>query len=214
LYYSGTGQSAAADSIAKAFHGIAEALEPDSHDIDGLSKRREKLMKKLVRSRTRIIVLIDDLDRLMDDEVVDVLRTVKAVGNLPCMTYVLLYDQGSITKLLDKSCHGKGTEYLEKIIQVPIGLSTPPKTVVKNLLRKQLANIAEEESKQIDSNIYWQRSPNVYDSCVLAFLENPRDAIRMSNEFRLRYSVLKDDVEIDDLLDITSLEVFRPELHR
>lgn len=210
------GLSVEAGLVAKAFLGVAKALEPDSRDVNSLSKRREKLMRRLNRSGTRIIVFIDELDRLMDDEVVDILRAVKAVGDLPRMTYVLLYDQDSITKSLDNSCHGKGTEYLEKIIQVPIGLPTPPKTVANNLLREQLDDIEGEEFKQIYSNIEppFGRSMNVYDYCVLPFLGNPRDAIRLSNEFRLRYSVLKDDVEIYDLLAITSLEVFRPELHR
>jgi ABC-type dipeptide/oligopeptide/nickel transport system ATPase subunit len=210
------GSSAAAGSVAKAFHGVAKALEPNSQDIDELSKRREKLVKQLNRSQTRIIVFIDDLDRLMDDEVVDMLRTVKAVGDLPYMTYVLLYDQDSITKSLDNSCHNKGVEYLEKIIQVPIGLPTPPEKAVENLLKEQLADIAGKQSKQIYSNIDRLFGPitDPYDSCVLPFLNNPRDAIRLSNEFRLRYSVLEDDVEIGDLLGITSLEVFRPELHR
>lgn len=113
-------------SIAKGFEEVGEVLEPDGHDIDKLSGRRRQLIEQLEQSQTRIIVFIDDLDRLMDDEVVDMLRAVKAVGDLPHVTYVLLYDRTVIAKALDKSCHDKGAEYLEKIIQVPVGLPKPP----------------------------------------------------------------------------------------
>lgn len=41
-----------------------------------------------------------------------------------------------------------------------------------------------------------------------------RDVTRLSNEFALRYQVLQDDAEPGDLLAITTLEVFRPHLHR
>lgn len=203
--------------VAEAFRTYGKAVDPDSRDIGKLSKRREELTRQLERLKTRIIVFIDDLDRLMDDEVVDMLRAVKAVGDLPCVTYVLLYDRDAITKALDKNCHDKGAEYLEKIIQVPIGLPKPPDEAVQERLKKELARIVGEKAYTIyEKNIpdLFDPTGGVYDSCVLPFIRSIRDVIRLSNEFGLRYQVLKDDVEGRDLLGITTLEVFRPHLHR
>lgn len=209
--------AAALGSIAKGFEEVGEVLEPDGHDIDKLSGRRRQLIEQLEQSPTRIIVFIDDLDRLMDDEVVDILRAVKAVGDLPHVTYVLLYDRTVIAKALDKSCHGKGAEYLEKIIQVPVGLPKPPDEAVEKQLKGELARIAGKEARKIyekDIPALSDHMGGVYDACVLPFIHNMRDVIRLSNEFGLRYQVLQDDVEPDDLLAITTLEVFRPHLHR
>lgn len=205
------------EATATLFKNVGEALEPDGHDIDKLSERLVKLRKKLDESPTRIIVFIDDLDRLMDDEVVDILRAVKAVGDLPHVTYVLLYDRGVITKALDKSCHGKGVEYLEKVIQVPVGLPKPPDEAVQDKLKKELDKVIGENAHEIydfplEYLPYSERW--VYKSCVIPFIHNMRDVIRLANEFGLRYQVLQDDVEPGDLLAITVLEVFRPHLHR
>ena len=204
--------------IAQAFKNFGEALEPDSQDIERLSERREDLERKLNKSAIRIIVFIDDLDRLMDDEVTDMMRAVKAVGDLPYMTYVLLYDRDSITKSLDKSCHGRGDEYLEKIIQVPIGMPELPQEVVHEQLKDELTGIVGEknivqiydkaQNAQSNSNLL-----HIYDSCVKPFVRTMRDVDRLMNDFKLRYEVLKDDAEPDDLLGITSLEVFNPNLH-
>lgn len=192
----------------KAFNGMSEALNPGNHDIDKLAQRREKLKKNLSKSDSRIIVFIDDLDRLMDDEVIDMLRAVKAVGDLPNMTYVLLYDRDALTESLDKTCHGKGDEFLEKIIQVPIGMPEPPRDIIQKIIREKISSLPG-----IQNNEYYLYT-KAYAACVQPFLKTPRDANRFYNEFRLRYTTMRDDVEVADLLAITSLHVFRPDLHR
>lgn len=200
--------------IVQAFGDLGEALEPDSQDLKRLSGRRENLKKELEKSAFRIVVFIDDLDRLMDDEVTDVMRAVKAVGDLPYMTYVLLYDRDSLTKSLDKSCHDKGDEYLEKIVQVPIGLPEPIKEVVLDRLKNELTKIVGKQNFDYfyDESISTS-SQTVYESCVVPYIDNMRDVNRLISEFSLRYQVLKGYVEPADLLGITSLEVFRPDLH-
>lgn len=204
-------------AIAKSFNSFAEALEPSSEDSELLSKRRRKLEGKLKKSATRIVVFIDDLDRLMDDEVTDVMRAVKAVGDLPYMTYVLLYDRDSLTKSLDKSCHDKGDEYLEKIVQVPIDLPEPIKETVMSRLKDKLASVVQQNLDSLyDKSIYelFSPEPNIFEACVTPFVNNMRDVNRLVNVFMLRYQVLQDDVELKDLLGITSLEVFNPDLYR
>ena len=204
-------------AIIEALKNFGEALEPNQSNIENLSNRREILKNKLYDAETRIIVFIDDLDRLMDDEITDMMRAVKAVGDLPYMTYVLLYDRETLTKSLDKSCQGRGGEYLEKIIQVPIGLPAIPREAVLNQLKEELKDVVGRE--RVDhlytESIVVSSIPNitVYDACVIPFIKNMRDVNRLINEFKLRYQVLKNDVDSRDLLGITSLEVFNPSLH-
>lgn len=211
------GASASVGEVITAFKNLGETLEPDGRDIEKLSERLKTLKGKLRENKTRIIVFIDDLDRLMDDEVVDMLRAVKAVGDLPYVTYVLLYDRDNITKALNNSCHNKGDEYLEKIIQVPIGVPKPPEVAVWNSLEKELNKITGESTDITHAEDYiafLDPTRSVYRRCVIPFIHNIRDVIRLSNEFGFRYRALQDDVEAIDLLGITTLEVFRPDLHR
>jgi hypothetical protein len=209
------GAGTISSSVIKAFAGVSKAMDPARCDIGSLSRRREKLRRKLKESQDRIIVFIDDLDRLMDDEVAEMLRAVKAVGDLPHVIYVLLYDRDSIDKSLDKTYHGNGSEYLEKIIQVPLELPTPPRDVVSERLKAEILAVAGADAKKIyGKGVEQLFEPDAYDYCVEPYMKTMRNAVRLANEFKLRYMVLKDDVEIDDLLNITSLEVFRPSLHR
>lgn len=55
---------------------------------------RERLREALVLLRERrLLVLIDDIDRLHQGEILDVLRLVKLVGDLPYVTYLLAFDR-------------------------------------------------------------------------------------------------------------------------
>lgn len=203
---------------ASLFSNIGNYLDPDKHDMQMLSKQRRKLRKKLDSGKTKIIVFIDDLDRLTDNEIVEMLKAVKAVGDLPYVSYVLLYDRDTLTKSLDHTCHNKGAEYLEKIIQVPIGLPEPPKKAVQMMLASAIGSIDQPErdkSETLTGSDSSTSSPtDIYQACIVPFVNNIRDAIRLTNDFKIRYEVLKDDVEFWDLLGITSIEVFRPNLYR
>ncbi|WEV47563.1 P-loop NTPase fold protein [Bifidobacterium sp. ESL0690] len=201
--------------ISAYFKKVAKALDPSNQDIGKLAKRHKQLSKALKKTSSRIIVFIDNLDRLNDGEVMEILQAVKAVGDLPNMVYVLLYDKEYVTKALNKTCHKKGAQYLEKIIQVPVELPIPPKDTIEELLHHKLTDIAGNSIKEIyypDLDLFGSR-PSILTSCVQPYLNTPRDVIRLVNEYQLRYSVLKDDVETDDLLGITCLEVFCPKLH-
>lgn len=204
--------------IASFFNNIGNYLAPDSKDLKVLAEQRRKLKRKLNATKTRIIVFIDDLDRLTDSEIAAMLRAVKAVGDLPYVTYVLLYDRYVVAKSLDKTCHNKGDEYLEKIIQVPIGLPEPPKEVVERMLTSEIHRIMQSDRRETTALKSLDSSSisfiDINQTCIAPYVNNLRDAIRLTNEFKIRYQVLKDDVEPGDLLGITSLEIFRPSLYR
>ena len=212
------GSSYTINLIATFFNNIGNYLNPYSTDMLLLADQRRKLKEKLNKTKTKIVVFIDDLDRLTDSEIADMLQAVKAVGDLPYVTYVLLYDRDVVTKSLDKTCHNKGDKYLEKIIQVPIGLPEPPKEVIERMLTSEIESIIQlgrrEPTALISSDSSSNSFTDIYRACIDPFINNIRDAIRLINDFKIRYEVLKDDVEPGDLLGITSIEVFRPSLYR
>ena len=65
----------------------------------------------------RIMVLVDDIDRLEPQEILAVLRLIKAVADFPAITYVLAYGRDAVAQAVAKStCVLDGDAYLEKII--------------------------------------------------------------------------------------------------
>lgn len=210
--------SQVAENIAADFNLLAEATDPSNDDEEELSKRRNNLRDKLSvlnsqnnDTNRRIIIFIDDLDRLTDDEIIEMVKAVKAIGDLPNVVYVLLFDWKAVAHALDKVVHGDGDQYLDKIIQVPLQLPEQDKAVVLEKLRQAITRISGYEFDGTKSNS--DRDEAVFNNCVRPFVSTIRDMHRLVNEFGFRYTVLKSDVEIMDLVGITSLEVFAPKIY-
>jgi predicted KAP-like P-loop ATPase len=60
-------------------------------DEESLQKQRSELSRRLVESRQRVVVMVDDIDRREDDEIKQVLAAVIAVSRLQTsMRFALL----------------------------------------------------------------------------------------------------------------------------
>ena len=80
-------------------------------------EQREKVCEALRALNRRLVILIDDVDRLEGAERADVVRLVKLVGAFLNTTYVLAYDQARVARALDETEH-EGQAFLEKIVQL------------------------------------------------------------------------------------------------
>lgn len=168
-------------------------------------------MKRELQSQTdKIIVFIDDLDRLLDDEVASLMQAVKAAGDLPCVAYVLFYDKTFIAEALNKPSHGHGAEFLEKIIQVPVAIPDLSLGDLRNMLKKEI--LCARQRKQ--NNWLTGRELDIFEQCICLFIQGKRDVVRFLNDFLLYYGTLGDDVELLDLVGITALRIFCPELYQ
>ena len=124
--------SAAGVVLGPAGHLLAAPQQVAALRQVSAGQQRERLRKALLESERRIVVLIDDIDRLDPREVGEVMRLVKLVADLPGVVHVLSYDRPLVQRALKRAGHRDGRAYLEKIVQVSI--SIPP--VSKERLRQ------------------------------------------------------------------------------
>jgi len=69
----------------------------------------------------RMVVIVDDIDRLEVSQVRDVVRLIKLVADFPNITYLLAYDGDRVARALATGDLAEGRAYLEKIVQVSTG---------------------------------------------------------------------------------------------
>ncbi|WP_439410039.1 P-loop NTPase fold protein [Bradyrhizobium sp. DASA03076] len=67
---------------------MKEAVKSD----ESLTGLKSRLMKELAAVDVPIVVLIDELDRVEDDEIRTVAQLVRSVADFPGISYVLAYD--------------------------------------------------------------------------------------------------------------------------
>lgn len=98
-----------------------------------------ELSRRLLQINRKIIVIIDDLDRLSTDATKVILYGVKSALQLPNISYVICFDTKNLTQTKrDEANSGKVTEFLEKFINIKLNLLFNHHDL-EMFLRKQLA---------------------------------------------------------------------------
>ncbi|MGL5902626.1 MAG: KAP family P-loop NTPase fold protein, partial [Cetobacterium sp.] len=130
---------------------VAKTLDDysDGKDFETIKKELEI---HLENREDRIIVFIDDIDRLPDDEIREIFQLVKGVGDLNNITYLISYDRRIVVEALNKTQEKKGEEYLEKIIQLEFKLPKIKLEMITDIFFKKyllLVNDIKEEKNNI-----------------------------------------------------------------
>lgn len=181
-------------------------------EVPDLDKAKEDLETILKESNQKIIVVIDDIDRLTNSQIRDIFHLAKQVGNFPNIVYILSMDREIVCRALKEIHNIDGHEYLEKIIQIPFEIPKISKNKVHKYLFNQLDKIINDTSNDtIIDNSYWGR---VFVNCVSPYIDNLRDINRLTNIFKFKYRALYQEVSVEDMIGITTLEVLEPKLYK
>lgn len=182
-------------------------------DVEQLKQEIDSILRKC---KNRVVILIDDLDRLDYEEIDAIIRLIKLTGDFPYTTYVLAFNPDLVSEALQKKFPGgaeSGHAFLEKIIQV--ALQIPPADI--SGLRKiafqgvdKALNTAKVELKQEEIDkfvIYFERG-------FLDRLTSPRAAKRFANAVAFGVPLMEGEVNIPDYLLLESLRIFYPAVYK
>lgn len=195
--------------------GAGEAVESfgkvlSSVDIETLKRRFEKL---LVDSKKKLVVFIDDIDRLDKQEIHSIFRIVKLTADFSNTFYILSFDQdivaSSIGERFGSGDKQAGLSFLEKIIQVPLNIPVAQPEALKEYCF-ELVEKSINESKIELSKVEVQRFASEFIENIQIRLKTPRLAIRYRNSLSFSFPLLKGEVNNVDLMLIEALKIFYP----
>ncbi|MBO7199864.1 MAG: AAA family ATPase [Bacteroidales bacterium] len=92
--------------------------------IISLYDQKEKISKEISKFKTPVIIIIDDIDRLEQEEVFEVLRLIRNTGDLCNTIYLVAYDRKYVTTILNEKNIQNAESYLEKIFPIDIQMPT------------------------------------------------------------------------------------------
>lgn len=174
------------------------------------SELKEEVENTLTKQKRRILVAIDDIDRLDAEDIKQLFRLLKAIPNFTNVVYLLVFDKEVVIKALTDTQETSPQAYLDKIIQVAFKLPTPDKTSVRRLFFEKLEGVLADTPKELFDPTYWG---NVYFQGIDHFINNLRDMLRLTNALTATYPVVKGEVNIVDFIAIESLRVFCPMMY-
>ncbi|MBA2295953.1 MAG: AAA family ATPase [Actinobacteria bacterium] len=102
---------------------------PTDPTLQGFREEFAELLEKLPQIE-RVIVVVDDLDRCLPTSVIATLEAIKLFLSVPKMAFVLAYDDRLVTHAIAERYQPStralemASEYLEKIVQIPVPVPT------------------------------------------------------------------------------------------
>ncbi len=175
-----------------------------------ISDTKDKLIKELKKKNKKIIVVIDDIDRLSNEQIRMVFQLVNQVAGLPNIIYLLSMDKDIVVRALKKVQDCDGEEYLEKIVQVPFSIPKLDKDKVLNLFLYKIDEILNKKEKLNFDKNHWSK---VYWKCINPYINTIRDVNRIINTFQFRYNLVCDEVNFVDMLAIEVVHTMKPQIH-
>lgn len=187
---------------------IGESLS--DADVENLKERVNDFLKE---SKKKVVVFIDDIDRLDKQELFALFKLIKLTGDFSNTYYILSFDDemvaSSIGERYAEGNTNSGHNFLEKIIQVPLRI---PKALSNDLLNytfeliNDVLKVNQIDLKQdIASSVGYQISKN-----VLLKINTPRLAIRYANSLSFLIPLLYGEVNIADLILFEGVKLFYP----
>lgn len=185
--------------------GIAKLARDKS-----LMDLKREINEYLKKNNNRIIILIDDIDRMDSDSMKLLFRLVRLNADFFNTIYVLAFDRKIVENILKTERGVTGHEYLEKIIQVSFDLPTPELSRITDILFKEIDKILPEE---LQKNFDEHRFYNLYHAGFKNFFKTIRDVKRYINALCLTYSLVQEEVDAIDFIALEALRVFCPEFY-
>lgn len=180
-------------------------------DLEELKRRVEEI---LIEAERRVVVVMDDIDRLDKDEIQAVFKLVKLTADFPNTAYILAFDEQMVSAALaDKyGSFEAGRSFLEKIVQVPLRL--PPADF--EALRKITFQGVEAALELAGIELSERQVRNFARLFGMTFeggMGTPRLVKRYVNGLTFALPLLKDEVNPVDLLIIEAVQAFYPSLY-
>lgn len=189
------------DSVSEGMDSMATALTGYSEFKNiNLVELKEDINNELLNYNKKILIIIDEIDRLENDEIKQIFQLVKSLGDFDNVVYLLSFDQSKVLELYSKP--GIGKLYLDKIINIPIFVPEIDKTKINKIFRERLNDIFNGIDEY--SKYYWEELNTL-------IFENGFEDIRELNRFLniiIFDSYIIEDLNLFDYLMITYLKLY------
>lgn len=194
------------ESMGNASEAVFDYKTPD------VEARKQSLEAALRKFPHRIVVLLDDLDRLYPAEAYEMVRIVKAVGDLPNVGYVLAWDERYISSALEKLNVPHAGNYLDKVVQVRLPvppLSFPQRVTLMNRALRKLPGAADARYFPNGE----ERVGSLFHQGLSELIEHPRDVVRLFDVVQSIEPGLRGEIHLADIIGLAALMTKAPSVY-
>jgi len=194
---------------------IGKAIESLGKNLNSVSldEKREELNRIISSTDKKLVVFIDDIDRLDRREIQTIFKIVRLAADFRNTVYILAFDDLIVSDALGEAyasgSAGAGRSFLEKIIQVPLNLPSADQDTLHNMALKA----CETTLHSVGYN-FTERAGQEFANALLAILRaeirTPRQIKRFDNVISFACPILATEVNMFDLILLETIRAFYP----
>ena len=184
-----------------------------------LDELRGRISRMLREADKRVVIVMDDIDRLDRSEIQAIFRLVKLTGDFENTAYVLSFDEQMVAGAIGEkyaSSSGQsyeaGINFLEKIVQVPLHLPPPSPDALRQYCFGLVDEALRESATEMGQDQVNEFVRHFIDGIQIR-LKTPRMAKRYANALHFALTILKGETYTPDLLLVEGLRMFYPKLY-
>lgn len=174
-----------------------------------MKEARANLEKKLKKNRKRLVVMVDDADRLEVKEMRHLFKAVRLAAKLPYVIYVIAVDKVRTGTAFTIKGHS-GESYIEKIVEFETNM---PKLVGEQKHQFITQELKETTERKAGSGRPWNDQnewAELYRNILDLVLETPRDVKRYRATVEWACALTPVNVSLRDLMAIEAIKMKVP----
>lgn len=182
--------------------GLSIDLVFEDETIDELI---HKIERYIASTDKRLIIIIDDIDRLEKEEIMQVLKLVRLNANFQNTIFLLGLDPVVTKNILDQS----SANYLEKFIQKPINLPAIDQKKLDEVLFLEINNLLSElDVSKARQESFMKDFSYIYQTDLGKILTTLRKVKLYLNGLRATLPSIIDEVNLYDFFVLEAIRVF------
>lgn len=174
----------------------------------------EQIDRMLCSIDRKVVILIDDLDRLDCSEIMEVLKLIRNTANFSNVVYLVGYDKIYVQDAIKSFNKVSGTDYLDKIFQFEIPLPKREEDDLMESLSKHLKNMLTDDHYHIFENVMIPNGfRSRYQKSYEGILRHGRDVVRFVNGFKIVYQLIGKEVDFESLMLLELIKFRFPSIY-
>ena len=197
--------------------GDAVAAVGETMATEALTDTRDKVGEILKRHGKKIVIFVDDIDRLDRADIQTLFKLVRLSGGFDHTTYVLAFDDEVVAEALGEAYGAgdpvAGRRFLEKIVQVPLHLPPASPEKLQQLMFSGCDRAIRANGLELPDGQNFELGNSLVEG-VGAALKTPRQTKLFENAITFAIPLLKGEVRPVDQILIEAIRIFYPTIYQ
>ncbi|MBE6333902.1 MAG: hypothetical protein E7071_03635 [Bacteroidales bacterium] len=154
---------------------------------------KDKLKKSFAHIGKKVLVLIDDFDRLSKEEILEVLKLIDSNAAFANLIFLTAYDKSQVNKALGESNNTDEACFVDKFFNLEFVIPSRSYSYITNYISDNLCSMLNAKAYEASSI---KTTLNDVENFLKEYLPTLRDAKRFINQFYMDYRLVRGDVKL------------------